>query len=346
MKNFTRQISQRFSILAVVLIINVGVMTACSSANNDKRVEDNSSSDSAIAVKNEPQTQQKVMSKCQLTKAPTLRGFFLGQTVEEINNRIPSFKVAYKRQKERAIDADKEVGWVFMSLGVLDQINGGSEVPSEDFEDVGLIWHFLDDKVVFLSVKYLDLDTTNLKSFLNQVIRENNLPEDDWIIGKEESADLSCNGFQISVSTHPQNGPSIMLTDTIAKAEIEKRRKQIQSGTSTASDQNSRQSVADKSWQSFWTNFRTAINKKDTQSLRKIMADNLNGGGDDVTALQWLDSMQKNNLWASYKRTVAAGTEIGECKNPCRLTKDGYLIFEYKNDGWLWTGFGGEGGQD
>lgn len=105
--------------------------------------------------------------------------------------------------------------------------------------------------------------------------------------------------------------------------------------------------TADEKWQSFWSEFKTAVNKQDAKSLRKLMADNITGGGDDsTTASQWLDSIQKNNSWTMYKKSIASGTEASKCKNPCRITKGGYLIFEYENGKWLWTSLGGEGGGD
>lgn len=103
------------------------------------------------------------------------------------------------------------------------------------------------------------------------------------------------------------------------------------------------QSQANKSWSGFWAKFSTAINKKDTPSLRKMMSDDFFDGGGGGTADQWLTSMQTNNSWTFYKPIVAKGTKVGKCDVPCRSTKDGYLLFEYRKGKWLWVGLGGEG---
>lgn len=103
------------------------------------------------------------------------------------------------------------------------------------------------------------------------------------------------------------------------------------------------QTVATKSWPAFWTKFTTAINKKDTTSLRKMMSDDFFDGGGGGTASQWLESMQTNNSWTFYKPIVAKGTKTDTCDIPCRSTKDGYLLFEYRKNKWLWVGLGGEG---
>jgi len=106
---------------------------------------------------------------------------------------------------------------------------------------------------------------------------------------------------------------------------------------------NSPQNAADKSWEPFWTSFSAAINAKNQTDLKKMMSDDFFDGGGGGTASQWLKAMERNNMWSIYQQIVAAGTKADECAIPCRSTKDGYLVFEYRNGRWLWTELGGEG---
>jgi len=112
-------------------------------------------------------------------------------------------------------------------------------------------------------------------------------------------------------------------------------------------EKNSMTLAQNERWTTFWARFKMAIDRKDTQSLRKLMADYITGGGDDsTTASQWLDTFQEGNKWNAYQKTVAGGTKIEKCTVPCRVTNNGYLIFEYKTAEWKWTSLGGEGGGD
>lgn len=161
--------------------------------------------------------------KCQLKNAPVLKGFFIGQTVDEIDQRIPGFKDAYQKEKELSRSIDKKANFVLMTSGTLIQTNGDGE--TKDIKDFSLIWHFLDDKIMAVVVKYLKNDSTDLKSFLSKMSNEYNLPSDGWKIDKEEAADLNCTNFRINVSINPQNSPSIMLIDSMAEKEKENRNK-------------------------------------------------------------------------------------------------------------------------
>lgn len=105
-------------------------------------------------------------------------------------------------------------------------------------------------------------------------------------------------------------------------------------------------STVDQKWESFWAEYKAAINQRDTQNLRKLMADDFFDGGGGGTADEWVESIQRNNSWNYNQKSIAGGTKIGKCDVPCRSTKDGYLLFSYTNGKWLWTGLGGEGGEN
>ncbi len=158
---------------------------------------------------------------CTVAKAPILQGFFLGQSSEEVASRVKGFVAAYMDEKEGNL-YKKEVNFVLLTYGQI--VNKFGE--TEGFEDVSPIWHFLDDKLVGLVVRYTDDGTSDINEFVKKMAKANGLPETGWKFKREEqSAELSCTGFDVIVSTHPQNGPSIMLFDTAAEKEKQRRMK-------------------------------------------------------------------------------------------------------------------------
>ena len=90
-------------------------------------------------------------------------------------------------------------------------------------------------KVIFLSAQYLEYEPQNLQTIINQVAEKINLPKQNWKIRDKYNASLLCNGFEVYISTGLDVGrplyktePSVMLTDTIAEAELNKRRLALQ----------------------------------------------------------------------------------------------------------------------
>lgn len=97
-------------------------------------------------------------------------------------------------------------------------------------------------------------------------------------------------------------------------------------------------------WEKFWKEFKTAIDKKDKEKLTYLMTENIDGGGDVETRAQRIAAIEKSNMWSSLQKTVAEGTKADKCDKPCRVSKDGYLVFTYDTASWRWSGLGGEGG--
>jgi hypothetical protein len=102
--------------------------------------------------------------------------------------------------------------------------------------------------------------------------------------------------------------------------------------------QTSRATNADaaRSWTSFWRQFTAAVNKKDRVALKKMMADDFYEVGGGMTASDWL----KDINWREHQKSAAAGTKPYKLHKglPARITKDNYLIFEFKNERWWWWG--------
>lgn len=159
-------------------------------------------------------------TQCSLNKPPELKGFFLGQTIDEIEKRVPGFKDGYEKEKELSTDTDKKAKFVLINSGILLQAGEDKNV-----KDYNLIWHFQNDKLVGLIIKYSNENPSGLESFLDKMAVEYNLPKDDWKVRGKEDADLECGSFKVTVSVNNQNGPGIMLTDSLAERERENRRK-------------------------------------------------------------------------------------------------------------------------
>jgi hypothetical protein len=182
---------------------------------------------------------KKRATKCQMTSAPILRGFFLGQTVDDINGLIPSFNRAYSNAVDSGLlsDESKEIGNVYMDSSELfypdDNRPNVRSVPRKDFEDTDFAWHFLDKKLFVLSVKYVEFEPLNLRSFINQVAEKINLPKEGWSIEDKYHAELKCNGFAVYVdmgkSTEDSSvkAPEVMLVDMERRIELDKRRKRL-----------------------------------------------------------------------------------------------------------------------
>ncbi len=96
-------------------------------------------------------------------------------------------------------------------------------------------------------------------------------------------------------------------------------------------------STANKSWNSFWTKFSTAVNKKNQVALKGLMAserDFFSGGGGE-TRNEWLASVS----WAELKKSVRRGTKVDNSDGkPGRLTKDNHLVFAFIGGRWRFMG--------
>lgn len=190
----------------------------------------------------------KQVSQCQLTEAPTLRGFFLGQSVDQINKMIPGFKVAYDAAKadenSSIVQTDysgswenrlsfKDVNGAYLS-GYFDDdlrlvITDSSDTPktplvfSEDTDGLHkLVWWFFEDKIYGFSIYYSDYAPDSARSFAKQLSEKTNLPQTGWIATDKADigAALKCNGFKVNVHTAYRDSAHITVTDTNVEAKV------------------------------------------------------------------------------------------------------------------------------
>jgi hypothetical protein len=100
--------------------------------------------------------------------------------------------------------------------------------------------------------------------------------------------------------------------------------------------------AANRSWQSFWRQFSTAVNKKDRAALRRMMSSDFYSGGGEATAAEWIRYMDEHKLWRQHQQSVALGTKPYKMEgNPGRVTRNDHLIFEFKGGRWRWWGIMG-----
>ena len=108
--------------------------------------------------------------------------------------------------------------------------------------------------------------------------------------------------------------------------------------------------AADQSWQSFWRQITTAVNKKDRVALRKLMANNFSDESGGLNGSEWLkliDENKQRGSWRDLQKSFAKGTIVN--KNwpskgiPTRVTKDNYYYFEFRKDKkWYFAGVVGD----
>lgn len=74
-----------------------------------------------------------------------------------------------------------------------------------------------------------------------------------------------------------------------------------------------------------------------------MMADDFYDGGGGGTAADYIKEMDEVNKWREHQKSVASGTKPYKLHkgSPARITKDNYLVFEFKNGRWWWWGIAG-----
>lgn len=199
---------------------------------------------------------------CRLTEAPSLRGFFLGQTIEEISKLIPNFIYIYRKAKDEQsefplptlsdykteIREFKEIGFVHITdddLFVWDELTDkrklvGSTKTPEDFQDARFSLFFQNERLFSFIIYYDDYEPPSARYFANQLAEKTNLPKTGsktiktpyyqgnrtYIFDEVESA-LKCIGFRVSVHTALRVRAHLTITDTNTEKEILRLEKEI-----------------------------------------------------------------------------------------------------------------------
>jgi len=112
----------------------------------------------------------------------------------------------------------------------------------------------------------------------------------------------------------------------------------------------SNSAAANASWQTFYTEFRAAVKKRDRAAMLRMMPDDFFDGGGGLTASEWLqfiDENAKNGSWRDLQKSFAQGTVTKRNWSrkgiPTRVTKDNGYYFEFRKDKkWYFAGVVGD----
>ena len=108
--------------------------------------------------------------------------------------------------------------------------------------------------------------------------------------------------------------------------------------------------AANASWQSFYTKFREAVNKRDHAAMLRMMPDDFFDGGGGLSAREWLqfiDENAKNGSWRDLQKSFSRRTVINRSWSkkgiPTRVTRDNGYYFEFRRDKkWYFAGVVGD----
>jgi len=210
-----------------------------------------------------PRKANPTVAKCQLTESPNVRGFFLGQTVDEITKIIPNFREAYEftkadlgdRERKRANSIETDSVYYKVSLSDWDAMKGvdiraanemnfvavddsspfgiASDkellVPT-DLREVRIEWFFFKERLYAFVVRYLDFEPKTIRSFSRQAAESLSLPVDNWIDSKIYDGigeRIYCKTFMVEVRIPIQDSPHVAITNTNVEAEILRLEKKI-----------------------------------------------------------------------------------------------------------------------
>ena len=123
---------------------------------------------------------------------------------------------------------------------------------------------------------------------------------------------------------------------TVTKKEIVQSIKDTLPGT-----QPTIQKTKEQLWDEFWTEFSAAVNKKDKKRMIELSlkgSDFFDGGGGG-TAEQWINTAD-NETWQYWQKAVAKGVKTYEKTQ--KITKNDFIIFEFKAGKWVWTAVVGD----
>lgn len=193
----------------------------------------------AQTKKTTPRVQKKTTPQCQISKAPPLRGFFLGQSVEEINQLIPNFKTTFQKEESETKDYGyfgsefdvipeaNEIGLISLSSDYPFPLESGEPLRlPKTLEDVRVVWRFFNNRIFSFSVFYPDYEPPNSKDFVKQLVEKTDFPSSGWNITDEYYAVLKCQGFKIWINSGYREQPNIEIIDMATVAEIKRIRKE------------------------------------------------------------------------------------------------------------------------
>jgi len=106
------------------------------------------------------------------------------------------------------------------------------------------------------------------------------------------------------------------------------------------------QNAANKSWNPFWTQFKSAVKTKDKAVIRRAMSsesDFITTGG-IASRNDFMKMFNDKSYWKDLQESVDSGVKsyVSENGRPARKTKNNYLIFQYIGGKWRFVGLMGD----
>lgn len=161
------------------------------------------------------QKNQAVPCDLPLDKAPKLRGFYLGQTYQEIGRRIPGFEALYEDKTSylpTPIDFRIVGSWA-------------TSAEVEGIEDVTITWHFYLGRIATMFVTYSEFKPRNLRDFITQAESTTGLPQNAFRAVGPRKAKANCKAFSMELWYGQESkvgwsaeGSTIVIEDTRAAA--------------------------------------------------------------------------------------------------------------------------------
>lgn len=99
--------------------------------------------------------------------------------------------------------------------------------------------------------------------------------------------------------------------------------------------------AADQSWNGFWRQFSSAVNKKSKPAIKRLMAAEKDffsgGGGEDRDG--WLQLIDEHQWWGTLQKSVKSGTKSYDYDGkPGKVTKYNPLVFAFVGGRWRFMG--------
>lgn len=103
------------------------------------------------------------------------------------------------------------------------------------------------------------------------------------------------------------------------------------------------QKATNKSWNTFWTKFNTAVKTKNSKVIISLTSKKFfSPGGETIGQL-----LNQSFMWKLLRDSVKTGTKPHTCRKlPCRITRNAViessLLFVFENNRWSFIGQLGE----
>ncbi len=102
--------------------------------------------------------------------------------------------------------------------------------------------------------------------------------------------------------------------------------------------------AANKSWNSFWVKFSSAVKNKHFNALNALTLKPFTTSGIEDTLAEFYNGYGKNQFWRAFSESVNSGTSATDKIDgrPVRTSNNEYLLFVYTKNGWRLWGLWGD----